>query len=287
MVPKGAGHRVVRDHPEPDLVRDEDDGHRRRGERFYERPRLAVDVASCVHEIPEPHGQAVDEHPGHAPGVRAKRGREVEGRLHGGPALPAPGAVARNPLAHFVVDRLPRRDIDRTRPGDERLRVRALPRARTAEHEDQGWQGVVRHPASSGPRHPSSALLCTGRPNRGAGRKGSDDAGRRPACRHPVIQLFSMARGAIQDLPENLNSAPAQGLRSGGPGQQEARKASGQFGDGPHDAARPSSPQAIAPRPFLATSVRSLSEAPLGRFAPRSHWLTRPVVTLRYRAKTA
>ena len=34
MVAEGAGHRVVRDHPEPDLVRDEDDRHGQRGERF-------------------------------------------------------------------------------------------------------------------------------------------------------------------------------------------------------------------------------------------------------------
>ena len=39
--------------------------------------------------------------------------------------------------------------------------------------------------------------------------------------------------------------------------------------------------QATAPRPFFATSVRSFSEAPRGRFSPRSHWLTRPAVTLR------
>ena len=44
---------------------------------------------------------------------------------------------------------------------------------------------------------------------------------------------------------------------------------------------------ATAPRPFFATRVKSFSEAPRGRFSPRSHWLTRPVVTLRYRAKTA
>ena len=39
--------------------------------------------------------------------------------------------------------------------------------------------------------------------------------------------------------------------------------------------------QATAPSPFFATSVRSFSEVPRGRFSPRSHWLTRPVVTLR------
>ena len=39
--------------------------------------------------------------------------------------------------------------------------------------------------------------------------------------------------------------------------------------------------QATAPRPFFATSIRSFSEAPRGRFSPRSHWLTRPAVTLR------
>ncbi len=38
---------------------------------------------------------------------------------------------------------------------------------------------------------------------------------------------------------------------------------------------------ATAPRPFFATSVSSFSDAPRGRFSPRSHWLTRPVVTLR------
>ena len=38
---------------------------------------------------------------------------------------------------------------------------------------------------------------------------------------------------------------------------------------------------ATAPRPFFATSVSSFSDAPRGRFSPRSHWLTSPVVTLR------
>ena len=44
---------------------------------------------------------------------------------------------------------------------------------------------------------------------------------------------------------------------------------------------------ATAPRPFFATSVRSFNDAPRGRFSPRSHWLTSPVVTLRWRANTA
>ena len=39
--------------------------------------------------------------------------------------------------------------------------------------------------------------------------------------------------------------------------------------------------QATAPSPFFATSASSFSDAPRGRFSPRSHWLTRPVVTLR------
>ena len=38
---------------------------------------------------------------------------------------------------------------------------------------------------------------------------------------------------------------------------------------------------ATALRPFFATSVNNFSEAPRGRFSPRSHWLTSPVVTLR------
>ncbi len=38
---------------------------------------------------------------------------------------------------------------------------------------------------------------------------------------------------------------------------------------------------ATACRPFLATRVSSLRDAPRGCFSPRSHWLTRPVVTLR------
>ena len=38
---------------------------------------------------------------------------------------------------------------------------------------------------------------------------------------------------------------------------------------------------ATAPRPFFATSVNSFNDAPRGRFSPRSHWLTRLVVTLR------
>ena len=44
---------------------------------------------------------------------------------------------------------------------------------------------------------------------------------------------------------------------------------------------------ATASRPFFATKVKSFSEAPRGRFSLRSHWLTRPAVTLMYRAKTA
>src|ERR1017187_2563969 len=44
---------------------------------------------------------------------------------------------------------------------------------------------------------------------------------------------------------------------------------------------------ATAWSPFLATRVRSFREAPCGCFSPRSQWLTRPVVTFRYRAKTA
>ena len=39
--------------------------------------------------------------------------------------------------------------------------------------------------------------------------------------------------------------------------------------------------QATALNPFLSTSVSSFNEAPRGRFSPRSHWLTRPVVTFR------
>ena len=38
--------------------------------------------------------------------------------------------------------------------------------------------------------------------------------------------------------------------------------------------------QATAPRPFFATSVNSFNEAPLGRFSPRSHWLTKLVVAV-------
>ena len=34
-------------------------------------------------------------------------------------------------------------------------------------------------------------------------------------------------------------------------------------------------------RPFFSTNVSSFSEAPRERFSPRSHWLTRPVVTFR------
>ena len=39
--------------------------------------------------------------------------------------------------------------------------------------------------------------------------------------------------------------------------------------------------QATALNPFLSTSVSSFNDAPRGRFSPRSHWLTKPVVTLR------
>ena len=48
-----------------------------------------------------------------------------------------------------------------------------------------------------------------------------------------------------------------------------------------------SNPYATAASPFLAMSDSSLSDGPCGRFSPRSHWLTRPVVTLRWRANTA
>ena len=39
--------------------------------------------------------------------------------------------------------------------------------------------------------------------------------------------------------------------------------------------------QVIDVRPFFSTSVSSFSEALRGRFSPRSHWLTRPLVTFR------
>ena len=45
--------------------------------------------------------------------------------------------------------------------------------------------------------------------------------------------------------------------------------------------ARTAKSYATAPRPFFATSVNNFSEVPRGRFSPRSHWLTSPVVTLR------
>ena len=38
---------------------------------------------------------------------------------------------------------------------------------------------------------------------------------------------------------------------------------------------------ATALSPFFSTSVSSFNDAPRGRFSPRSHWLTKPVVTLR------
>ena len=39
--------------------------------------------------------------------------------------------------------------------------------------------------------------------------------------------------------------------------------------------------------PFLSTRVRSLREAPLGFFSPRSHWEIRLIERPRWRAKTA
>jgi hypothetical protein len=39
--------------------------------------------------------------------------------------------------------------------------------------------------------------------------------------------------------------------------------------------------------PLSFTNVRSLSDVPAGDFTPRSHWLTIPLVTFKYRAKTA
>ena len=38
---------------------------------------------------------------------------------------------------------------------------------------------------------------------------------------------------------------------------------------------------ATAARPFFATSINSFNDAPRGRFSPRSHWLTRLVLTFR------
>ena len=38
---------------------------------------------------------------------------------------------------------------------------------------------------------------------------------------------------------------------------------------------------ATAANPFFSTSVSNFNDAPRGRFSPRSHWLTKPVVTLR------
>ena len=38
---------------------------------------------------------------------------------------------------------------------------------------------------------------------------------------------------------------------------------------------------AIAARPFFATSINNFNDAPWGRFSPRSHWLTKLVLTFR------
>ncbi len=38
---------------------------------------------------------------------------------------------------------------------------------------------------------------------------------------------------------------------------------------------------AMASRPFLRTSAKSLRDGPRGCLSPRSHWLTNPTVTLR------
>ena len=38
---------------------------------------------------------------------------------------------------------------------------------------------------------------------------------------------------------------------------------------------------ATAARPFFATSINSFNDAPWGCFSPRSHWLTKLVLTFR------
>ena len=82
-------------------------------------------------------------------------------------------------------------------------------------------------------------------------------------------------------LATRIRAAPASPFESRDVLSRSLRKSRRTGGTGPRLPDPADSRHATAPRPFFATSVRSFNDAPRGRFSPRSHWLTSPVVTLR------
>ena len=89
-------------------------------------------------------------------------------------------------------------------------------------------------------------------------------------------------RGCAPPSPATSPGLKAGETRATGPPPRLRCRVRGHYRTGRATACdRRETYQATDPRPFFATNVRSFSEAPRGRFSPRSHWLTKPAVTLR------
>ena len=123
-----------------DLVRDENRRGGKTAKRGDQRAAFGVHVASGLHEIGEPQGEAIDQR--RRVGVeRGQRAGEAEGFLHRAPCGAASGPVRGDARRHFLVAGARSGDIDRTPPagGDQALREPALARPRPAEHQrDRG-----------------------------------------------------------------------------------------------------------------------------------------------------
>ena len=103
---------------------------------------------------------------------------------------------------------------------------------------------------------------------------------------HPDCRSFlTLIVAPHQHLPPSLCRLPATAQahrgRGRGPGCEAVKQALPKTTGRATAASRRETFQATDPRPFFATNVRSFSEAPRGRFSPRSHWLTKLAVTLR------
>ena len=134
--------------------------------------------------------------------------------------------------------------------------------------------GLGRHmlrPVISTARAANSLRIAVAGRNRKGG--GSIEAAaawiRQVRCRRMIAEARKHRpahRRSRADDPEPVSRRP-----------REARQAANRPAAGP---------QATAPRPFFSTGVGSFSDAPCGRFSPRSRWLTRSVVASRWRANT-
>ena len=151
MVPEGAGHRVVRDHAEPTSLATRTTGASGAASDSKREPASrSMSLPACM-ALPSHTVRQSTSTPGPVPGLCAELSREVEGRLHGDPAVPAPGAMPGDSARPS-----PRRSPPRWRCRPPPARRTATPRTRSSRKRAppstrvRARQGVGRHPAGSG-----------------------------------------------------------------------------------------------------------------------------------------